>query len=76
VSWASYERRLPEYVNYAATWGNRRGRGRYHKRQLQRARRRYWRELVQRGFWRAEGGVEPHPRSPANYESEVNRRAH
>ena len=33
------------------TWGNRPGLGRWWKRQMHKARRRYWQEMIERGFW-------------------------
>jgi len=70
MSWASYERRLPEHVHFTQTWGNKPGLGRYWKREMHQARRRYWREMIRRGYWC--GTVAPHPRTPARYEREVN----
>ena len=55
MSWQSYERNLPDYVRFTQTWGNKPGLGSYWKRQMQKARRRYWREMIQRRFWREIG---------------------
>lgn len=57
---------------YKLTWGSP-GLGRYCKRQLSKARRRYWKEMVERQYWL--DGVEPHPRTPLRWESECNWKA-
>lgn len=48
--------------HFTHTWGNSAGRGRYIKRQLSKARRRFWKSLVRFG----------RGKSPSNYESETN----
>jgi hypothetical protein len=65
-----YFDQLPAHVTFTETWGNKPGLGSWWKRALHKARRRYWREMIARGFWLDK--VEPHPREPVRYESEVN----
>jgi hypothetical protein len=69
VSWQSYERTLPDHVRFYDTWGNKPGLGTYWKRKMHKARRRYWREMIDRGFWLDH--IEPHPRRGLHYESMV-----
>ena len=59
-----YFERLPWYLNFTSTWGNKPGFGKYWKRQLHKARRRYWKALHRHG--------KTHPRTPTHYEAEVN----
>ena len=60
------------FDGYKLMWGKA-GKGRYCKRQLSKARRRYTREMIRGRFWL--DGVEPHPRTPLRWESECNWKA-
>lgn len=52
MSWYSYSKDLPDHVRFTQTWGNKPGIGKYWKTKLHKARRRYWREMIQSEFWR------------------------
>lgn len=57
-----YFKKLPWYVSFTQTWGNKRGMGRFWKRQLSKARRRYAKNLLKYG----------RGKEPVGLESEVN----
>ena len=60
--WENNGKILPDYISFSQTWSGKAGNGRYWKRQLSKARRRYWKMLLRFGY----------ARYPTRIEREVN----
>lgn len=50
MNWKQNGKLLPWWITITQTWGSKSGNGRYWKRRLSKARRRYWKDTHKRGL--------------------------